>query len=486
MNSVANFHSHVSIISRSDGRCAVACAAYRSGTRLRDERTDRVADYRAKRGIEHAEIILPASAPERFLNRELLWNSVEHAERRKDAQLAREIEFSLPRELSRDEQLELTRSYIRENFVRRGMTADFALHDTDGHNPHVHCMLTLRRFDPETGELASKKERAWSDRSLVTEWRQDLEERINTMLERHYGRELEEHERVSAKSFAERDIDREATVHEGPDVTTIERKAQAQAEATGIAYEPVTEVRRQNLEIARRNEERSQTYEVLQTCEREIKRTQERLREYIAVAREAWLAARQTTRVSLDRAYNATEHAIRRLPERIKSWGARLRERLMERRQTVLTARESGQERDAMSPTLSEAQRAAWDTLKAWEREEQRVEVDDDAAARAYDAESRFHELAGELNDRELMQLAELHNRTSNWHDEYGHRDVPRPINDEVDNRVGIDWRQLAYELDQRHEQGEEEHLPQYPTVEFAREINTEYEMQRPDLGFER
>ena len=101
-------------------------------------------DYTRKGGIVHAEIMLPAHAPPEFADRSILWNSVEQSEKARDSQLAREIEAALPRELSGEEQLALVRAYVKDNFVDKGMCADFAIHDKGTGNPHVHIMLTLR------------------------------------------------------------------------------------------------------------------------------------------------------------------------------------------------------------------------------------------------------------------------------------------------------------------------------------------------------
>ena len=138
-------HIPVSIIKRSEGRSAVAAAAYRSGTKLTNEWDGLTHDYTRKGGIVHAEIMLPAHAPPEFADRSTLWNSVEQIEKARDSQLAREIEAALPRELSREQQLALVRAYVKENFVDKGMCADFAIHDKGTGNPHVHIMLTVRQ-----------------------------------------------------------------------------------------------------------------------------------------------------------------------------------------------------------------------------------------------------------------------------------------------------------------------------------------------------
>ena len=114
-------HIPVSIIKRSEGRSAVAAAAYRSGTKLTNEWDGLTHDYTRKGGVVHAEIMLPAHAPPEFSDRSTLWNSVEQIEKARDSQLAREIEAALPRELSREQQLALVRAYVKENFVDKGI-----------------------------------------------------------------------------------------------------------------------------------------------------------------------------------------------------------------------------------------------------------------------------------------------------------------------------------------------------------------------------
>ena len=153
-------HIPISIIKRSAGRSAVAAAAYRSGTKLTNEWDGMTHDYTRKGGIVHAEIMLPAHAPPEFADRSTLWNSVEQIEKARDSQLAREIEAALPRELSGEQQLALVRAYVKDNFVDKGMCADFAIHDKGTGNPHVHIMLTLRPLK-ENGQWGAKCRKAY-------------------------------------------------------------------------------------------------------------------------------------------------------------------------------------------------------------------------------------------------------------------------------------------------------------------------------------
>ena len=106
---MAIFHFSAKVIGRSSGRSSVAAAAYRAGERLHDERIDRDHDFSSKAGVVHSEVLLPEGASPELADRAKLWNAVEKAEKRKDAQLAREVEFALTRELSQEDAIDLAR-----------------------------------------------------------------------------------------------------------------------------------------------------------------------------------------------------------------------------------------------------------------------------------------------------------------------------------------------------------------------------------------
>src|SRR3569833_436929 len=125
---MAIYHFSAKMISCVAGSCVLASAAYRSASRLHDDRLDRHHDFTNKAGVEHSEVMLPEGAPERLLDREAQWNEVEAVELRKDAQLAREIEFAIPREMTKEQGIELARDFVREEFVSRGMVADLNVH----------------------------------------------------------------------------------------------------------------------------------------------------------------------------------------------------------------------------------------------------------------------------------------------------------------------------------------------------------------------
>ncbi|MGE4303453.1 MAG: Ti-type conjugative transfer relaxase TraA [Novosphingobium sp.] len=180
---MAIYHLHVKVIGRKAGSSAVASAAYRSGSRMRDERIDRVQDFSAKRGVVHSEVLLPENAPEQWSDRERLWNDVEAFEVRKDAQLAREVEFAIPREMTQAQGIELARDFAQAEFVDQGMIADLNVHWDIGENgmpkPHAHVMLTMREVD-EDG--FGKKVRDWNRTEMVERWRERWAEHVNERL----------------------------------------------------------------------------------------------------------------------------------------------------------------------------------------------------------------------------------------------------------------------------------------------------------------
>lgn len=165
---MAIYHLHVKNIGRADGRSAVACAAYRAGETLPNEAEERDSKFGGRRDVLHAEIRLPPGAPDWMQDRASLWNAVERAEKRRDARLAKEIEFALPCELSRAEWLVVARE-LADAYVSRGHAVDLAVHD-DGtaRNPHVHLMLATRQV---TATGFGGKLRAADHPGFVTEAR---------------------------------------------------------------------------------------------------------------------------------------------------------------------------------------------------------------------------------------------------------------------------------------------------------------------------
>ncbi|KEZ16889.1 Conjugal transfer protein TraA [Sphingobium yanoikuyae] len=209
---MAIFHFSVQVISRAQGRSAVAAAAYRAAERLHDDRLDRDHDFTNKAGVVHSEILLPEGAPERFSDRATLWNEVEATEKRKDAQLAREVEFAIPREMNQQQGVALAQDFVRAEFVERGMIADLNVHWDIGADklakPHAHVMLTMREVN-EQGFGA--KERDWNRTELVEQWRERWADHVNARLA-----ELDIDARIDHRSLEAQGIDLEPQDKIGP------------------------------------------------------------------------------------------------------------------------------------------------------------------------------------------------------------------------------------------------------------------------------
>lgn len=156
---MAIYHLESKIVSRGMGRSVVAASAYMSCSRLYNDYDGIQHDYTRKQGLIWQDVFLPPQAPQEWRDREQLWNAVEAAEKTKDSRLAREIIVALPVELEPDEQIALTSAYISQQFVADGMCADVAIHDTDGHNPHAHILLTMRPLNEDgTWQYKTEKE----------------------------------------------------------------------------------------------------------------------------------------------------------------------------------------------------------------------------------------------------------------------------------------------------------------------------------------
>ena len=221
---MAIYHLSVKTVSRSAGRSATAAAAYRAGVEITDERTGEIHDYTRKGGVESAELVLPAGAPEWAADRAALWNAAEQAETRKNSTVAREFEIALPEELSPAERQRLARDLAREIVERHGCAADVAIHapgkEGDNRNHHAHILLSTRRLGPEgftekTRELDDQK----TGPQIVTQWRERFASLQNERL-REAGIEA----RVDHRTLEAQGIDREPTRHLGPAATGYERR----------------------------------------------------------------------------------------------------------------------------------------------------------------------------------------------------------------------------------------------------------------------
>ena len=149
---MALYHFHMAQVKRSAGQSAVASAAYRAGEKLYSDYYGESSDYTRKGGVVCSEILLPSHAPPEFADRQTLWNAVENAERRQDAQLAHSFDIALQNEFSIEENIAIARQFLSEQFVSRGMIVDFAVHLPDRKdggisNPHFHVLCPIRPLD---------------------------------------------------------------------------------------------------------------------------------------------------------------------------------------------------------------------------------------------------------------------------------------------------------------------------------------------------
>jgi hypothetical protein len=263
---MAIYHLSASVIGRSSGRSATAAAAYRAACVVRDERTGEIHDYSRKSGVEDALILAPDAAPDWARDRTALWNAVEVAEVRKDAQVAREITVALPSELSAAERRDLVEGWARVELVGRGMIADVAFHEPhregDQRNHHAHILLTTRSIGPEG---FGPKVREWNGKDQLAGWRESWAEAQNRALER-----AEIDERVDHRSLVAQGRGDLPTRHLGPAATALERQEEREATQVGRVAEPVTEAGRWN------------------AFARECNDALDQARELVRGAREAW------------------------------------------------------------------------------------------------------------------------------------------------------------------------------------------------------
>jgi len=225
---MANYHLSIKIFSRGKGEASVVQkAAYRAAELLRSEYEDESYDYTRKQGIVHKEILLPENAPAAYTDRAVLWNAVEKSEKRKDAQLAREIEISLPVELTQEQNIVLARKFAQEIFVNAGMCADVCVHDTGEGNPHAHIMLTLRPIEPygKWGQKSRQEGKRkvptvdWNDRNKAEEWRRAWAAYQNTALRINGHAAVVDH-----RSYERQGSDIVPTVHLGPAAARMEKR----------------------------------------------------------------------------------------------------------------------------------------------------------------------------------------------------------------------------------------------------------------------
>ena len=275
------YHNCIKIFGRSvnrgstvESRSVVARAAYRAGEKIYDHRTGLWHNFTQKRGILHTEILLPDHAPRNFADRAILWNAVEYAEKQKNAQLSRETELGLPKELPRQVQLDIAREYA-QYFVDQGMCADLCFHKKGKKNYHAHIMLTMRPLNEDgtwgqktrkeyilnsQGQRIKNDKGNWKSRNVpLTDWDDPGNaERWRAVGAKLINRELAKRglPLLDYRSYERQGLDKEAQIHLGPQAIALEEQ--------GIK----TKLGNINRAVRERNRQRAQQREPVPEAER--------------------------------------------------------------------------------------------------------------------------------------------------------------------------------------------------------------------------
>lgn len=246
---MALYHFSVNQISRGKGQSAMAAASYRSGEKLYCDYYGQSFDYTNKHGVVFKEILLPNHAPKELNDRQTLWNSLEHFEKNPKAQLAYSFDIALQNELSLDENIQLARAFVLQNFVAKGMIADMAVHVPDKdegetENPHFHVMCPIRPLNND-GSWGAKQHREyqldengerlkdkndnyifnavantdWGTPDTLELWRSNWAKMVNDIFEQK-GLDC----RIDSRSYERQGLDTIPTIHEGPTVRAMEKK----------------------------------------------------------------------------------------------------------------------------------------------------------------------------------------------------------------------------------------------------------------------
>lgn len=261
---MAIYHCSTKPLARSSGRSAVAAAAYRSGDCLVDERQGIEHDYTRRRGVIHAELVLPEGAG--AWTRAELWNAAEKAEKRKDARTAREWEVALPEELGDKDRQDLALRFARGLASKYGCAVDVALHapdrEGDQRNWHAHLLATTRKVT--AGAFSEKCEIELSDAkrlSLGLAPARIEVEAVRQMWAQEVNRQLttvRRPERVDHRSLA---VQREEAIQKGESekVAELDRAPQVklgwrviQMERRGVASDRGNQLRQVQAENVQR------------------------------------------------------------------------------------------------------------------------------------------------------------------------------------------------------------------------------------------
>jgi ATP-dependent exoDNAse (exonuclease V) alpha subunit len=225
------------MIGRSQGGSPVKALAYISGTQLKDERTGEIWDFKDK-SVQEVQILLPENAPmwakdlQKLVNEDpekglqFLSDMANRAEKRNDAQVYREVEFSLPRELTYEQNKALATEYVEDQFCSLGMLAVQSFHTekdekTGELNPHCHTFFLTRELtdmDSSNG-LSEKKNRGWNEREAHEVWREQWAQYASFHLKMH-GHDIN----LDHRSYKDQGLDIEPQVKLGKGVKEQEKR----------------------------------------------------------------------------------------------------------------------------------------------------------------------------------------------------------------------------------------------------------------------
>jgi tetratricopeptide (TPR) repeat protein len=365
MHPVAIYHFSAQIISRRTGRSSTAAAAYRAGEIVLDENTGEIHDYTRKRGVIRTEILAPRGSPSWVFDRSQLWRRVELGENRRDSQVCREIEISIPHELTILQGQLLMIGFVQSQFVAKGMVADVAFHRPSGdeRNFHAHVMLTMRKVQ---GEGFAKKERDWNSNALLEQWREQWALHANRALEQagHAAR-------IDHRSHAERGLRDVPGSHHGPAVAGLLARGAQSHMADRVAEQAAALLASQVLDAQAAAE--------------------------LLEAQAAQALADLAAELEIERVQAAAERAAE----------ARAREEAAERAQAAeqaMQAAEAAQravEAQRQAAEREEAQRQAAERLQAAQAAE-RALAEREAAQRAVDAAERARQVLWPAYDQAL------------------------------------------------------------------------------------
>ncbi|MCE5013427.1 MobA/MobL family protein [Staphylococcus warneri] len=328
----------------------VASASYRSDEALYSERTDEKIKFRNHTVKPESMILTPQNAPEWTKDRQRLWNEVDKVEKNnaktKNPRLAKEVLLSLPNDFDREVQTELTKDFIKSEFVDKGMVADISIHRDDINNPHAHVLLTQRPFNADgtwgkktktktrydenghailnqNGNKVRKQER-FADFDFK-EVRKHWELKLNQYSEREQSLR-----RYDSRSFEDQGLEKIAEIPLTREEYRLEKNEQKRCEKEGIEYQPVTYYGQKNEQIRRYN--RGEVSQIFSDKEKE--QAQNEIRLFIQNANEQVSKNEQSYSILFDRyqrdvGYSEAKETIKNTFDSASTFGRKIQNDLL-------------------------------------------------------------------------------------------------------------------------------------------------------------